>query len=203
VQQCAAGLVPIGLDDEAPGLWLRLPQARTSPIDHASRAELERIVGAPLSAAPRLIDVGPRWIVARHSDATALLALTPDLAALAALSLRLGATGLTLFAPGSSEGRASDQAPGQPREARQPDGPEPSFEVRSWAPAHGVPEDPVCGSGNGCVAVYLAGDGLTAPYRARQGRAIGRDGHIRIRYHGTDIEVGGDAVVCVRGQLLA
>ena len=223
VQQCTAGLVPIRLDVAAPGLWLRLPQARTTPVDVAIRAEVERIVGAPLSCEPQLIDVGPRCSVARHANAAALLALTPDLAALAALSLRLGATGLTLFAPGTDPsadpsanwatdpasysatdpGSARDSASGRPRDARQTDGPAPWFEVRSWAPAHGVPEDPVCGSGNGCVAAYLAGDGLTRPYRARQGRAIGRDGHIRIRYDAAGIEVGGDAVVCVRGELLA
>jgi predicted PhzF superfamily epimerase YddE/YHI9 len=29
------------------------------------------------------------------------------------------------------------------------------FEVRSFAPGDGIPEDPVCGSGNGCVAALV------------------------------------------------
>ena len=51
------------------------------------------------------------------------------------------------------------------------------IEVRAFARACGVNEDPVCGNGNGCVAAFIA---------------IGSE---RIR-------VGGMAVTCIDGQLL-
>jgi len=186
VQQCGAGLVSIRVDPQAPGLWLRMPHARFTPIGPDDHRLLEHIVGGSFRSPPRLVDVGPRWIVACYGPPDALLSAAPDLAALSALSRRLGATGLTLFSA-----------------ADTPDAAASPVEVRSWAPAHGVPEDPVCGSGNGSVAAYRADMGQVAPYLARQGRAIGRDGTIRIEYRGSDIEVGGDAVVCVRGELLA
>jgi predicted PhzF superfamily epimerase YddE/YHI9 len=52
-----------------------------------------------------------------------------------------------------------------------PPGSPAQVEVRSFAPADGVPEDPVCGSGNGCVASVIQRDGLLAvpSYVAMQG----------------------------------
>ena len=65
------------------------------------------------------------------------------------------------------------------RRQLQKDGPA-RLHVRSFAPALGVPEDPVCGSGNASVAAYLIDTGLinemARGYVARQGRNGGRDG---------------------------
>ena len=185
VQQCTAGRVSIRVDPASSGLWLRMPPARITPLADDDQRLLARIVGGPLATPARCIDVGPRWIVAAHGTVETLLRAAPDPAALSALSERLHVTGLTLFSvPDETDAAAP-------------------LEVRSWAPAHGVPEDPVCGSGNGAVAAYRATLGTVRPYQARQGRAIGRDGTVRIDYREDGIEVGGDAVVCVRGELLA
>ena len=186
VQQCAAGLVPIRVDPDTSRLWLSMPSARFAPVADEDQRLLERIVGGSFASPARLVDVGPRWIVAAYGSTQTLLEVTPDLQTLSALSERLHATGLTMFSHADSSGGSA--AP---------------IEVRSWAPAHGIPEDPVCGSGNGSVAAYRAAQGHGVPYVARQGRAIGRDGWVRITYAGDTIEVGGDSVVCVRGKLLA
>ena len=131
------------------------------------------------------VDVGPVWIVAEMEDAAALAALEPDMAAIAGLSRSLEATGVTLFAR-SEDGRSEIQ-------------------VRSFAPLHGVPEDPVCGSGNISVAAYLRFLGkiedLGSPYLARQGMQLGRDGRISVRVTERDIHIGGRAVTCVDGTL--
>jgi predicted PhzF superfamily epimerase YddE/YHI9 len=49
------------------------------------------------------------------------------------------------------------------------------IEVRSFAPGDGIPEDPVCGSGNGCVAALVRRDGVlkARAYVASQGRCLG------------------------------
>lgn len=182
VQECDAGLVPVALDADGARLWLRLPPAHTALLDDAARARLERALGLACPGAMR-IDVGPVWITARVDSGAALLAARPDLAAIEALSRESGATGVTVF--GALDG---DDA---------------RWEVRSFAPAAGVPEDPVCGSGNGCVAVFLGAAGERAPYEARQGRAIGRDGRIAVRGLGGEVEIGGACVACVRGEILA
>ncbi|HMS81863.1 MAG TPA: PhzF family phenazine biosynthesis protein, partial [Burkholderiaceae bacterium] len=73
--------------------------------------------------------------------------------------------------------------------------------VRSCAPAAGVPEDPVCGSGNACVALQRRAAGARTAYVAAQGEAIGRAGRIAVAYRGDAVEVGGETVVCVEGRL--
>jgi PhzF family phenazine biosynthesis protein len=72
--------------------------------------------------------------------------------------------------------------------------------VRSFAPAHGVPEDPVCGSGNLSVATYV-GKRFGGSYVARQGMQLGRDGRVSVRIHDDGVEIGGHAVTCVDGEL--
>jgi PhzF family phenazine biosynthesis protein len=131
------------------------------------------------------VDVGPVWIVAELESAAALAALQPDMAAIAELSRALEATGVTLFAR-AEDGRSEIQ-------------------VRSFAPLHGVPEDPVCGSGNISVGAYLRSLGkiedIGSPYLARQGMQLGRDGRISVRVTERDIYIGGRAVTCVEGTL--
>jgi PhzF family phenazine biosynthesis protein len=126
------------------------------------------------------IDVGPIWVVGEMSDAASLAALKPDMTALAEWSESLGVTGTTVFAA-SGEAQAS-------------------IHVRSFAPAQGVPEDPVCGSGNLSVANYV-GKRFGESYVARQGMQLGRDGRVSVRVRDDAIEIGGHAVTCVDGEL--
>lgn len=86
----------------------------------------------------------------------------------------------------------------------EPEGADAQVEVRSFAPADATPEDPVCGSGNGCVAALVRREGLLDgdAYVARQGGCLGRDGLIEIRFaEDGSIWVGGGAVTCVEGTL--
>jgi PhzF family phenazine biosynthesis protein len=144
-------------------------------------------VQAPLFGKGRAIrvDVGPIWIVADLGDAKAVDGLKPDMAAISALSKELKASGATVF------GRTGD--------ASAP------LHVRSFAPAQGIPEDPVCGSGNISVAAYLRETGLLkefgASYTARQGMQVGRDGRVQVRVSADAIQIGGEAVTCVDGKL--
>ncbi len=85
-----------------------------------------------------------------------------------------------------------------------PSGSPADLEVRAFAPAHGIDEDPVCGSGNGCVADLIQRAGLLPArrYAAAQGRCLGRDGRVLVRF-GDDgaIWLGGSAVTCGEGTL--
>jgi PhzF family phenazine biosynthesis protein len=73
--------------------------------------------------------------------------------------------------------------------------------VRSFAPAAGVPEDPVCGSGNACVALQRRARGEHHDYTATQGEVIGREGRITVAYRGETIEIGGNTVVTIEGRI--
>jgi PhzF family phenazine biosynthesis protein len=80
----------------------------------------------------------------------------------------------------------------------EPDG---GLEVRSFAPHEGVPEDPVCGSGNGVVAYFRSREKPVANYIARQGRCVGRDGFVRVTFRSDGVWIAGHAVVCVDGTI--
>jgi PhzF family phenazine biosynthesis protein len=187
-QDCGAGLVPVQVE---PGdiYRLRLPEARSTPLGRDEVAALEAALGGALdrSVPLTLIDVGPRWIVGAVADPAALLALRPDMTRLAAFEKACGATGVTLFAEASGTDADGD------------------IEVRSFAPSDGVPEDPVCGSGNGAVAALRRELGRILPgaaYIARQGRCVGRDGRIGLSLDAAGaIWVGGACVTTVRGTI--
>jgi len=158
---------------------VRSPQVKLTPMDGMAKE-----VGIPLKPGAPVLrgDVGPVWITAEMADAAALAALKPNLTALAEWSLAINASGVTLFAVSGERDCA--------------------FHVRSFAPAHGIPEDPVCGSGNICVAAYLRHlKRAPASYIARQGLQMGRDGRIHMKVSAEAIELGGRAVTCVEGSI--
>ncbi|GAU85902.1 PhzF family phenazine biosynthesis protein [Bosea sp. BIWAKO-01] len=191
VQECGVGLVAITVEGEGAErrLTLALPPATVTTLSDSDVAEMEAILGNGIvrEASPAIVNVGAVWIVAQVASAEALLALKPDFARSAAFERRLGVTGITLFA------------------RREGSGPE--IEVRSFAPSCGVNEDPVCGSGNGSVAVFRSTRGLLpaggARYEAAQGRCLGRDGMIALSVDaGGKVQVGGACVTTVNGTLL-
>ena len=76
------------------------------------------------------------------------------------------------------------------------------YEVRAFCPGFSVPEDPVTGSLNAGLALWLVGAGHLPPaYVARQGTALGRDGRVHVstdeRGH---IWVGGEPARCCGGR---
>lgn len=196
VQECGAGLIDVR--HVAGRLSFAAPEPVVAgPPSGSTADELAAVLGGHVVLDPHVIDVGPRWLTARLPDGVSMGDLVVDLAALAARSRAGGYTGLNLYAV--DEGG--------------------TVEVRSFAPAHGVPEDPVCGSGNAAVGVHLAAFGPSdrtgGEYVARQGRFVGRDGRVQVTLPGgaTDrsgrgperrpgrVRVGGHAVTVVTGHV--
>jgi PhzF family phenazine biosynthesis protein len=192
VQDCAAGLVTVTVTVTGEGadrrLTLDLPPAKVTLLTPTEVSELDAVLGRPVlrTAPPARIDVGPVWIVAELADAAAVIGLEPDLARSAALERSLGATGVTVF--GRHAGGDAD------------------IEVRSFAPSSGIAEDPVCGSGNGCVAVFRRHHGQLpaggTSWRAAQGRRCARDGQVAVAVEVTGrIGIGGACVTTFEGRL--
>lgn len=193
VQECQVGLVGLTVAGEGAQrvITLDLPTTKTRVLDDGEIAGMESVLGAPVerSTPPRVIDVGPKWITAQMKDAAAVRALKPDLVRMPAFEKKVGGTGVTVF-------------------GRYPAGGPAAVEVRSFAPSDGVAEDPVCGSGNGCVAVFIRDSGLIDAigrrYAAAQGGCLGRDGRISVDI-GTDgaVKLGGHCVTVVDGSIAA
>ena len=190
-QECLAGLIDLRTEEENGRLkiWVKAPPATVTPVGEVGAGLLRRALRASFveETPPLRVDVGVVWVVVNMADAGRVASLDPDMSLTALIDDELRADGVTVF------GRASDGVS--------------ALHVRSFAPAAGVPEDPVCGSGNISVAAFLAHAGLLKQfgleYTARQGMQLGRDGRVSIRVGegGSFIELGGHALTCVDGAL--
>ncbi len=182
-QECGVGILDLQVDGDT--LWLDSPAATDTQLSDLDLGVVEKILKAKFQGKPCVINVGPRWLIAELADAAAVDALAPDMQILAELSNRLSIGGVTVYGA-ASDGKSA-------------------MHVRSFAPAHGIVEDPVCGSGNISVAAYLRKSGqddrFGERYVARQGMQLGRDGQVSIRFERDKILLGGNAVTCVEGTL--
>lgn len=185
LQECGAGRVPLRVEahEGRQQLYVRMPTPQLQPLDPTAQARLETALGSPCRPAGA-VNVGPIWIVAPLANGDVVRALTPDFTALAELSLALGAVGITVCGLDRSG--------------------EVDLVVRSFVPADGIPEDPVCGSGNGAVGAYLHAHGQLpgAHYTVSQGRECGHDGRVDVRLdENGGVWVGGTALTCINGHL--
>jgi len=191
VQECEAGLVNLNITENVDGIEsiaFELPAPTITELSVAQTDRLEKIIGCKIdrTLTPALVDVGARWIVAHVQDAASVINTEPDYALLGLHDKELGITGVCLYG----------EYPGQ-------DGF--NIEVRSFAPACGVNEDPVCGSGNGSVAAFLRHHKVSLPENglvlSSQGKVMGRNGKLQLIVADEKIWVGGSAITCIRGNI--
>lgn len=190
IQECAAGLLPVRIDGTGPhrAVHVRAPRAQAVVgTEHHWPAIEAAFAGIPRGAlAPALWDNGPRWWLLELADADAVHGLVPDYAHLAAIAASSGALGLAVFALTD----ASDH----------------QLTVRAFCPGDAVPEDPVTGSVNACIAAALLQAGRLpgggGHYAASQGRALGRDGKVEITIDDeNDVWIGGQVQLVIRGSV--
>lgn len=177
VQECGIGLVAIRRGDR---LAFAAPATTVEPAD----AELLHRVHAALGLDPaRVHDAawlanGPRQLTLLLDSAATVLALKPDHAAL------------------KQYGKVGVVGP-------HPAGGEFDFEVRFFAAAIGINEDPVTGSLNANIARWLIDTGRApTSYVAAQGAAMGRAGRIHVRRDAEATWIGGDVAPCMAGTVL-
>ncbi len=176
VQECGVGLVTLRAGDGRLRFAAPPITAETPVPDAELRAALAALDLPPEAVVDhRFLDNGPRWSVLLLDSADRVLALRPDWAA-------LGAAHLGVVGP-------------------YPAGSPAAFEVRGFAPAMGVPEDPVTGSLNAVVGQWLTGTGRAPDsYVASQGTVLGRAGRVHVdRDVDGTVWVGGATVTCIDG----
>ena len=179
VQEVATGLVEIRrgegiLSFAAP------PTVRSGALEAAHLEQVIAAFGIPRNTvlSHQWVDNGPGWTVIRLATAQEVLDLDPDLSLIP--DAMVGAIGA------------------------YPEGSEHAFEMRTFAPALGVPEDPVCGSMNASVGQWLIRTGEVAgAYRVSQGTKLGRAGDITITPDETGaVWVGGATTTLFRGAAI-
>ena len=151
-------------------IWLDFPATPAVPSDPP--AQLADVLGAT----PRWVGRSPfDWLVELESDA-AVRGLDPELSRLG----RLEARGVIVTAR-AEDGRHD-------------------FVSRFFAPAAGIPEDPVTGSAHCALAPFWAerlGRTELSGYQASA-----RGGTVRTRLAGDRVLLGGSAVTVMRGEML-
>ena len=177
VQECGVGLVTVRAGDDRLA-FAAPPLLRSGTVEATAIAEIEAAIGVDVIDAA-WADNGPGWIAVEVADAEAVRSIEPDFRAVP--DLKLGVVG-----------------------AAAADGGDYDVEVRAFYPGGRVHvEDPVTGSLNAAVAMWLMGrDPTLRSYVARQGTRLGRDGRVHLeRDDDGDIWVGGDTVSLITGTV--
>ncbi len=201
VQKIEAGLQRIYLEPEQDGLWIATVHEGIeieATLSEPVAAEVLAALGVvPEARDPRcpiqIVSTGHSKVMVGIRSAEELDGIRPDFARLVGLSQRLGSNGFFAFAMTDGIGPVLT-------------------ECRMFAPAIGIPEDPVTGNGHGPLGAYLVEHGLlratgrTAVFESRQGRAMGRPGRVRVQVEIEDgraleVWVRGQAVTVLRGEL--
>ncbi len=170
-------------------IFARAPEAKVVRDFSTSVDALSEALGTRVSAEPPPASVsnGPVHLFVRLESAAAVRELRPDMAALVRLSRDFSLTTVAVFALLEGEPEA--------------------VHIRCFAPAAGVPEDPVTGSANAALPAYLAHHGLLGrvgrAYVARQGEELGRAGRVHIRVLDDEgrAEFGGRAITVIEGEM--
>jgi PhzF family phenazine biosynthesis protein len=201
VQRGLAGDLPVMLDHENGDYRVTLtlaPPTLHPPLDDAYIARLLAALGvetqAVLPGAPiQVVAAGHGKVMVGLRDRATLFALSPDMAALAVLSRDIGCYGYHVFTFDTGDDRLLTTC-------------------RMFAPAIGIPEDPVTGNGNGPLGAYLVHHGLV-PHDGRclrflsvQGASVGRPGVVHVavdieRDKPVRIRIGRDAVIVFKAEL--
>ncbi|CDO94702.1 unnamed protein product [Kluyveromyces dobzhanskii CBS 2104] len=189
-QECIAGIVPLTvLEDGSIGFQA----IRTSLIDLSDNEvesyQAKAMLGIDLIARPKLLDVGPAWVVLLVKDNKTCYDAEVDYSSLGELSKKFGHCGIILAGQDPSD--------------------EHKYEMRAFAPGEGVLEDPVCGSGSVALARYLQDHfnfNKSFHFVISQGGRLNRAGRISVQIeHSSDgaikYHVSGKARALVSGTI--
>jgi PhzF family phenazine biosynthesis protein len=207
LQECAIGLVKIQRDSQQRLAFGAPPLKRTTPspelltqITQALGLQAQQIIAA------QILDNGPAWFSLLLDSADTVLQLNPDHGQLKALGQKVGVASVehaeqatNLIARYNREARAFGARSTENQSIKAA----PELEVRAFAAAVGVIEDPVTGSLNASLAQWLIADGhLPSAYTASQGLNLGRAGRVHITQdENSQVWVGGDVVTCINGTV--
>jgi PhzF family phenazine biosynthesis protein len=189
-QQCGAGLLPIHCEGEGSTqqLFVRSPPAKVLRTGLDADPQLRALLAhVPLGAMPpAFVEGGRCWWVAEFSDEAAVRAWHPNHAAIHALALASNSLGLCVFARCSR--RDYDVV------------------VRAFPAGVGIVEDPASGAANGLIAAYIAATEpqgqLARGYRVSQGREMGKDARILVRFEADGSAwVGGRSHIVIDGRV--
>ncbi len=196
-QETKAGVLPVAVSETDGRAVFTLTQATPRfeplPISNGEVAAMLGLTEDDLLAPPaEKVTTGLWWLIFGVKELEILRQAKPDLRLIEQMSREYGFCGISPFCLGAIDPRYD-------------------YHLRSIAPFLGVTEDPVCGTGNGCVASYLVrhhllGEGNRFHWIGEQGQEVDRPGcaYVTVQKSGeaiTAVSVGGTAVTVLEGTI--
>jgi PhzF family phenazine biosynthesis protein len=188
-QECGAGNLPLRIEGEGDErrIWVEAPEAKLIGEYPELAPALSGALGIPIASSPppTAFRNGPTWHFIRFEHESEIAAIKPDMSAIAKLTTTDSGVAAFAFVDGGAF----------------------AVHIRCFAPAAGVPEDPVTGSANAALPAYLAHHGLLErtgrEYVATQATEMGRDGRVSVRVLDDSgrAEIGGQAVTVIEGEM--
>ena len=180
-QECGVGLVEIDMTGQRPAFVA--PPTLIEPIDESHLSDIIRVLDIDPDTIVQAAQLnnGPVWQAIELKSASDVLAVN----AAAVRWPEFKSIGLI---------------------ARQPDEHDCDFEVRMLAPSSGMREDPITGSLNSALAVWLHHQGrLDSEIIVAQGTQINRQGRVYIKPDTTEdgrILIGGQTHILIDGNVV-
>ena len=196
-QETQAGTLPIEIDSESDGSYTitmtqSMPKFETLTFSPEHLAKMLGIDEAYIDIRypVQKVSTGIYWLVVPVVNLAAMQKMRPNLDAVANLSRSEILTGITAF-------------------SMETEDPKCDMHARTFAPNEGVAEDPVCGTGNGCLGAYAVENDIIhcegkITLTNEQGIELNRPGKVYVTVEGkakkiTKIQVGGKAITVLEG----
>lgn len=187
-QECGVGIVELTVSEGK--ISFQAEKTVIEDLDEQVANQYCETLGVKAIAPPKLLKVGPNWVVILVEEAQSCYDSNPDYQRMAEISDVNDHTGVIL---GGKKAGTDNQ-----------------YEMRAFAPVIKVEEDPVCGSGALSFIRYLNDLNKyekSTPIDITQGGRLGRNGRIsgliKIQEDGSiTYHIGGDALTVIEGQIL-
>lgn len=190
IQDCGTGLIEINEKDSIFFVKQNDPIFRDIDLTKQQISEIFSLELSDISShQAQIISTGIPWLTIELNDEKALKKATPDHKKIIEISQIEEIVGAQIFTKINQEQKSSAE-----------------IKVRTFAPIYGVYEDPACGSGNGCVASFIAKYDVLSKnhYQASQGEEVKRPSQIfasfeKIGQKVQNIMIGGRVVKMIEG----
>lgn len=190
VQQCGLGHIELSVTSDQK-ISFKAGNTIVEEVTDKNITAYEATMDIKTIEKPKLLRVGPNWLVCLVKDSEEVLKVEADLAAMEALDKVNGHTGIILG--GLKKGCTTGD----------------EYEIRAFAPIEGVPEDPVCGSGTLSFIRYLQEINQfkeSKTLHITQGARVGRNGNLYCKIDvlpegKVDYYVGGYSTSIINGTI--
>lgn len=201
VQKIGAGILPVGIIREGDDYRIVMTQGAIEfgePFTGGQRDEIVTALGLAQTDLDtrcpiQVVSTGHSKVLIGIQDRAKLNSLKPNLAKLSEISRKIRCNGYFVFVLTDGSGDVLSHG-------------------RMFAPAIGIPEDPVTGNANGPLGAYLVQhrlvptDGKRLAFKGQQGEAIDRLGTVEVTVDIANsrpktVQVGGQAVIVFKSEL--